>query len=224
MIKKILKQNIKIFLQRLLTLLVFLIGSKGIFNLTAIIYFSLYFALSLISLFIVNKVNPSSLSFREERPKEIPVWDKIILPLFWILNFILIYFFAGMELYTISKIDITVIGGFFLVILSSLIATKAMCANPFMQGHSTVQKEKGQTVVQSGIYKIVRHPTYLAIIIHSIAFILIFKTFMTSLTAFMIIILIIVRTYLEDKYLKENLEGYAKFSEKSRYRLFPFIW
>ena len=55
-------------------------------------------------------------------------------------------------------------------------------------------------------------------------FILIFKTFMTSLTAFMIIILIIVRTYLEDKYLKENLEGYAKFSEKSRYRLFPFIW
>ncbi len=224
MIKKVLKQSIKIFLQRLLTLLVFLIGSKGVFNLTSISYFSLYFALSLISLFVVNKVNPNALSFREEKPKETPFWDKIILPLFWILNFIVLYFFAGMELNIINEINITIIGGFLLVILSTLVATKAMCANPFMQGHSTVQKEKGQKVVESGIYSVIRHPTYLAIIIHSIAFILIFKTFLTLLTAFMIIILIIVRSYLEDNYLKENLESYAKYCEKSRYRLFPFIW
>jgi protein-S-isoprenylcysteine O-methyltransferase Ste14 len=222
--KKAIKQSLKIALQRLLNLLVFLIGSKGVLNNVAIAYFSFYFTLTFISLLIVNKVNPSSLSFREESSKEIPIWDKIILPLFWILNFILIYFFAGMELNTISKINMTVVVGFFLVILSSLIATKAMCANPFMGGYSTVQKEKGQIVVQTGIYKIVRHPTYLAIIIHCIAIILIFKTILTILIAFLIIILIVVRTYKEDKYLKENLDSYAKYCEKSRYRLFPLIW
>jgi protein-S-isoprenylcysteine O-methyltransferase Ste14 len=222
--KKAIKQSLKVALQRLLNLLVFLIGSKGVLNNVAIAYFSFYFTLTFISLLIVNKVNPSSLSFREESSKEIPIWDKIILPLFWILNFILIYFFAGMELNTISKINMTVVVGFFLVILSSLIATKAMCANPFMGGYSTVQKEKGQIVVQTGIYKIVRHPTYLAIIIHCIAIILIFKTILTILIAFLIIILIVVRTYKEDKYLKENLDSYAKYCEKSRYRLFPLIW
>lgn len=222
--KKAVKQSLKIALQRLLNLLVFLIGSKGVISSIARAYFIFYFTLTLISLFIVYKVNPNSLSFREESSKETPLWDKIILPLFWILNFILIYFFAGIELNTTSKIDMIVIGGFFLVILSSLIATIAMCANPFMGGYSTIQKEKGQTVVQTGIYKVVRHPTYLAIIIHSIAIILIFKTIFTVLTAFSIIILIVVRTYREDEYLKENLENYTQYCEKSRYRLFPLIW
>jgi len=34
----------------------------------------------------------------------------------------------------------------------------------------------------------------------------------------------IIRTYLEDRPLKEELAGYREYSAKVRYRLFPGIW
>lgn len=80
--KKALKQSVKVLLQRLLTLIMFLIGSKGVVSDVAIFYFILFYTFSLISLFIVNLVNPASLAFREESSKETPLWDKIVLPIF----------------------------------------------------------------------------------------------------------------------------------------------
>lgn len=209
--KKALKQSVKVLLQRLIALLMFLIGSKGNINQIAIIYFVLFYTLSLISLFIVNLVNPASLAFREESSKKTPLWDKIILPIFWVLNFIVLYLVAGVELSEFSKLDITAVVGFVVMLISFVIATKAMCDNPFMGTFSTVQKEKEQIVVTSGIYSVIRHPTYLSIILHCLSFILIFKTVLTSVVASFIIVLIIFRTYKEDKYLKENLEGYLEY-------------
>ncbi len=209
--KKALKQSVKVLLQRLIALLMFLIGSKGNINQIAIIYFVLFYTLSLISLFIVNLVNPASLAFREESSKKTPLWDKIILPIFWVLNFIVLYLVAGVELSEFSKLDITAVVGFVVMLISFVIATKAMCDNPFMGSFATVQKKKEHVVVTSGIYSVMRHPTYLSIILHALSFILIFKTLLTSITASLIVVLIIIRTYKEDKYLKENLEGYLEY-------------
>jgi protein-S-isoprenylcysteine O-methyltransferase Ste14 len=34
----------------------------------------------------------------------------------------------------------------------------------------------------------------------------------------------IIRTYLEDKTLHEELEGYTEYAQKTKYRLLPGIW
>ena len=38
------------------------------------------------------------------------------------------------------------------------------------------------------------------------------------------IVAVWIRTYLEDKMLKDELAGYLEYSQKTRYRLIPFIW
>jgi len=39
-----------------------------------------------------------------------------------------------------------------------------------------------------------------------------------------ITILFIIRTYLEDKTLQKELNGYVEYSELVKYRLIPFVW
>ncbi|HOF03830.1 MAG TPA: isoprenylcysteine carboxylmethyltransferase family protein, partial [Atribacterota bacterium] len=40
----------------------------------------------------------------------------------------------------------------------------------------------------------------------------------------LIIIIFIIRTYLEDQTLLSELEGYKEYTQKVKYRLIPFIW
>ena len=39
-----------------------------------------------------------------------------------------------------------------------------------------------------------------------------------------VIIVLIIRTGLEDRTLQEELEGYKEYTQKTRSRLFPGIW
>ena len=45
-----------------------------------------------------------------------------------------------------------------------------------------------------------------------------------EIVSFIIIGAVWIRTYLEDKMLKDELVGYLKYSQKTRYRLIPLIW
>ena len=41
---------------------------------------------------------------------------------------------------------------------------------------------------------------------------------------FLILILVVWRTALEDRFLFQNLQGYPEFAAHTRYRLIPGIW
>jgi len=38
------------------------------------------------------------------------------------------------------------------------------------------------------------------------------------------VVLLFIRTYLEDKTLQRELEGYTDYTNEARYRLLPGIW
>lgn len=42
--------------------------------------------------------------------------------------------------------------------------------------------------------------------------------------SFLISVIIVIRTYLEDKMLKEKLVGYVEYCNRTKYRLLPYIW
>lgn len=48
--------------------------------------------------------------------------------------------------------------------------------------------------------------------------------FLITIISIIIDGLIVIRTYLEDKMLKEKLNGYEEYSHEVKYRLIPFIW
>ena len=87
-----------------------------------------------------------------------------------------------------------------------------------------IQHERGHTVVTSGPYAIVRHPGYLGAIVSYLGMVLMLGSPWALFPFALQIVLLVVRTMLEDRYLQAELPGYAGYARQVRFRLVPSIW
>ncbi|MGP5431928.1 methyltransferase family protein [Enterococcus malodoratus] len=103
-----------------------------------------------------------------------------------------------------------------------LLYAEVMRENAYLS--RTVEVQENQTVIDTGLYELVRHPMYFATLLMflSIPFIL------GSLFAVPIFLiypfLIIKRIMNEEAILAEELAGYKEYQKKVNYRLLPYIW
>ena len=88
----------------------------------------------------------------------------------------------------------------------------------------TVKVEKGQKVVCTGLYGIVRHPMYLATVLMFLTIPLILRSLWAMLVFLAYPVIIGVRIQNEEKLLSTELEGYEEYKKKVKYRMIPFIW
>ena len=87
-----------------------------------------------------------------------------------------------------------------------------------------IEVEKGQKVIQSGPYRLVRHPMYMGAILMYVASPLALGSYWAILPAICIIPIFIARIISEERVLTKELEGYSDYKLKTRYRLIPSIW
>jgi protein-S-isoprenylcysteine O-methyltransferase Ste14 len=87
-----------------------------------------------------------------------------------------------------------------------------------------IEVEKGQKVIQSGPYRFVRHPMYLGAILMYVASPLALGSYWAVIPAVFIIPIFIARILNEESVLIKDLEGYADYRLRTRYRLIPGIW
>jgi protein-S-isoprenylcysteine O-methyltransferase Ste14 len=114
--------------------------------------------------------------------------------------------------------------GVVLTIAGQIIFLTAKKENKYFSTVVRIQTERGHTVCNTGIYKIVRHPGYSGMIISMIALPLITGSIWSIIPTIIGIILLFIRTYLEDKTLKNELSGYREYTQMTRQRLIPKIW
>ncbi len=88
----------------------------------------------------------------------------------------------------------------------------------------TVKVEEGQTVVDTGLYKIVRHPMYAVTILLFLMMPLVLGSWYALIAFGFYPIIIVIRLLDEEKLLTRELPGYAAYKQKVRYRIIPFIW
>lgn len=88
----------------------------------------------------------------------------------------------------------------------------------------TIEVEKGQKVVDTGMYGIVRHPMYIVTILLFLSIPLILGSIISFIIFLMYPFIIIKRIRNEEKVLERDLEGYIEYEKKVKYRLIPFIW
>jgi len=88
----------------------------------------------------------------------------------------------------------------------------------------TVKVEEGQTVVDTGLYGIVRHPMYMATILLFLMIPLVLGSWYALAVFAFYPVIIIVRLKDEEDLLTKELPGYAQYKQKVKYRLIPFIW
>ena len=87
-----------------------------------------------------------------------------------------------------------------------------------------VEVEKGQKVITTGLYAIVRHPMYLGVFVFYTFSPLALGSYWALIPALLIVPILFIRIIGEEKELLENLEGYKEYVMKTKYRLVPGIW
>ena len=88
----------------------------------------------------------------------------------------------------------------------------------------TVEVQKGQIVVDSGLYGVVRHPMYSASVLLFLSMPLVLNSIFSFLVMLVYLPIISKRIRGEEKLLKKELPGYAEYTERVKYRLIPYIW
>jgi len=87
-------------------------------------------------------------------------------------------------------------------------------------GASTIQIAEGQTVISTGPYALVRHPMYAGALVMLIGT----PIALGSWWGLFAVPVLIWRLLDEERFLRQNLAGYAEYQTKVRYRLLPCIW
>ncbi len=88
----------------------------------------------------------------------------------------------------------------------------------------TVQVDKGQKVVTTGLYSIIRHPMYLGQLALYLATPLALGSYIALIPFLFDIPIIVLRIRNEEEVLRRELPGYPEYCEKTRYRLVPLVW
>jgi protein-S-isoprenylcysteine O-methyltransferase Ste14 len=114
--------------------------------------------------------------------------------------------------------------GIVLLLISSVIVYWSMMVNTFFVSTVRIQNDRGHQVCDRGPYAVVRHPGYAGALLTYIALPLILGSWWAAIPAALSIIGFILRTYLEDQTLKQELAGYQAYADKVKYRLLPGIF
>jgi protein-S-isoprenylcysteine O-methyltransferase Ste14 len=108
--------------------------------------------------------------------------------------------------------------------LGSWLFLWAARANAFFSQMVRIQTERGHTVASGGPYRYVRHPGYLGALAHEVAMPVLLGSWWAAIPSGINVVLLIVRTALEDRTLRAELPGYAEYAGRVPYRLLPGVW
>jgi protein-S-isoprenylcysteine O-methyltransferase Ste14 len=114
--------------------------------------------------------------------------------------------------------------GGILLLVGSFPFFRAFTDNTFASQLVRIQTERGQHVIDTGIYGFVRHPMYLGASLAFVGAALLLGSVYGLLAGLALVALIVVRIFGEEKLLTRDLEGYPAYRQKVRYRLVPHIW
>jgi protein-S-isoprenylcysteine O-methyltransferase Ste14 len=191
------------------------------------VFFAANFIYFSTSTLILYKTNPELLNQRGELKQDAKTWDKVLMRVTNLVGLLVFPVVAGLDVgrYKWSSLNIYyVMVGLPMYIFSAVLITWAMVENRHFEATIRIQKDREHHVVSTGPYKIVRHPGYFSGALWYIAAPLIFGSIFAFIPVGIIMILFIIRTYLEDKTLQKELDGYIEYTKKVKYRLFPGIW
>lgn len=115
-----------------------------------------------------------------------------------------------------------VISASVLFLIAYALYAEVMRENAYLS--RTIKVEEGQTVVDTGLYGIVRHPMYAVTILLFLMIPLVLGSWYALIAFAFYPAIIVVRLKDEEDLLTRELPGYAAYKQKVRYRIIPFIW
>lgn len=116
----------------------------------------------------------------------------------------------------VSKIGVIVF------LISYAMYAEVLRENTFLS--RTIEVQENQKVVDTGLYGIIRHPMYSATVLLFCSMPVVLGSGISFIIFLTYPLIIAKRIRSEEDFLEKELNGYAEYKKKVRYRLIPYIW
>jgi protein-S-isoprenylcysteine O-methyltransferase Ste14 len=179
-----------------------------------------------VSALILARVNPVIYRARSRFQPGTQRWDFVLLWLMlpaMVAEIPLATFDSGRMGWSAVPLSIVILG-YVLLAAGIAVSTWAQAVNRFFEPGVRLQRERGQQVISSGPYAIVRHPGYVGAVMIFAGLALALASWWALVPAAWVSAVLIVRTSWEDTLLQAELDGYADYASHVRFRLVPGFW
>ena len=178
------------------------------------------------SALVLARVNPIIYRARSRFQPGTKGWDKALLA-FMIPAMVAILPVAALDAGRLHWSHVPfglVILGYAAVLLGIALTGRAQAVNPYFEPGVRIQSERHQHVIDTGPYRFVRHPGYVAALLLFFGMALALGSYWALVPAALSAALLILRTAWEDRLLQAELAGYPDYASRVRWRLVPGVW
>lgn len=155
-----------------------------------------------------------------------PAWDKAIMSVFMLLymgSFVVMALDAVRWRTTNMPIWAEAAGAL-CILASYVIILRVLAENSFAAPVVKIQADRGQRIITTGPYAIVRHPMYGGAILFLLGTPLLLGSSYGLVFVPAQVVLLAIRAIFEERALADHFPEYAGYAEKVRYRFAPFAW
>jgi protein-S-isoprenylcysteine O-methyltransferase Ste14 len=189
------------------------------------VFLLVFLTLMVLSSAYLWRANPDIFIARSKVHQGTKSWDKVLLVLL-LISFFAIFPTAALDArWHASSVPHWLIAlGYIPLAMGFVLSTWVYAVNKFAEPSVRVQSDRGQTVIDTGPYAIVRHPLYAVSFFLVIGIPLALGSLWALIPVAIGFLVILVRTVLEDRMLLNELPGYKEYATRVPYRLIPGIW
>jgi len=191
------------------------------------LFLVVFFVLTVPAVIYLWRTNPDIFAARSRMTRTgTKRWDRVLIALL-MLSFLAIFFTAAFDSgrFHWSRVPPwLIVLGYILLSVGFILSIWAESVNKFAEPSVRIQTERGHKVVDTGPYAIIRHPIYLGGLFFFAGIPLALASFWALLPAGTAMIVLIVRTILEDRTLQKELAGYKDYAARVPHRLIPGVW
>jgi protein-S-isoprenylcysteine O-methyltransferase Ste14 len=159
--------------------------------------------------------------------KDQKVWDKVLMLFFFIMG-IGLYLLPGFDVIRFEWSDPLPlwarVSAMLVHIPCFILLVWIMRENTYLSQVVKIDKDREHKVISTGPYAYVRHPMYTVAIILLFAVPIALGSRFALILSLFLTVLLMIRTYFEDRTLHAELDGYPEYAKKTIYRLIPGIW
>jgi protein-S-isoprenylcysteine O-methyltransferase Ste14 len=195
----------------------------------AIQFLVVYGLVNSVSIVALARLAPGSLEARLTAPsaKSQPRADRIV-TLFLMASILAWFALIPIDVFRLQLLPPPPMGvsvlGTVLSLAGYVVIWTTLFQNAFAAPIVKDQSERGQVLIDTGLYSRVRHPFYFGFLLFLIGLALWLESYASILFLLLPILLLLGRIKIEETTLCDTLPGYADYTTRVRYRLVPFVW
>ncbi len=195
----------------------------------AIQFLVVYFIVLSVSIVALGVLAPASLEARLGAPtaKSQPVADRVATALI-ILAIAAWFVFIPIDVFRLQLLPPMSLG---VSVLGAIVAAfgygvtfAVLLQNAFAAPIVKDQSDRGQQLVDTGLYGFIRHPFYLGMLLMFAGIALWLESYAGALALIVVFGALVTRVTVEERTLRETLPGYSAYTEQVRYRIIPYVW